>query len=257
LIDTSLVRWILVIEKEVTDYSYTSNISARLTLAQATFRSLLSSPQWGTLGLECLALTVWQSPSVVASILIVYQAKGYPDLASRKFLRRIADHSPFTPMFALVDFDPDGIAIMSTYKHGSCRLAHENVTTGGTPTLSLPQLRWLGVQGHQLRQSLLMERSTGDGTVDSAQGVLRLTARDRTKACRMLEWDMCAEDGPEPECRRGLQTMLMLNIKAEMQILEELPGGLPKWLARELGAKQGGEADAEGMSITSGQHWLR
>jgi meiotic recombination protein SPO11 len=50
----------------------------------------------------------------------------------------------------------------------------------------------------------------------------------------MLEWDLCAEDGLEPTWRRELQVMLMLNIKAEMQILEELPGGLVPWLEREL-----------------------
>jgi meiotic recombination protein SPO11 len=154
-------------------------------------------------------------------------------------------------MFVLVDFDPDGIAIMSTYKLGSCRLAHENVAAGSTQTLGLPQLRWLGVQGHQLYRTLDLERGTDSDTVDGA-GILKLTARDRNKACRMLEWDVCAEDGPEPTWRRSLQTMLVLNIKAEMQILEELPGGLPLWLAGELAAMQGGEdADGNSTQVTS------
>jgi meiotic recombination protein SPO11 len=66
------------------------------------------------------------------------------------------------------------------------------------------------------------------------QGLMKLTARDRTKAARMLEWNLCAEDGPEQEWRQELQTMLMLNIKAEMQILDELPSGLVSWVSGEL-----------------------
>lgn len=137
-------------------------------------------------------------------------------------------------MYCLTDFDPDGIAIMSTYKHGSYRLAHENITSSGTPGLDLPHLRWLGIQSHHLCRSPVNERDTETCTTFDEHGLLRLTPRDRTKACRMLEWDLCAEDGPEPAWRRELQTMLMLNVKAEMQILDESPGGLAGWLVSEL-----------------------
>ena len=68
------------------------------------------------------------------------------------------------------------------------------------------------------------------------QGLMKLTARDRTRAARMLEWNLCTEDGPEQGWRQELQKMLMLNIKAEMQILDELPGGLVSWLSSELGS---------------------
>lgn len=142
-------------------------------------------------------------------------------------------------MFGLVDYDPDGIAILSTYKHGSYRLAHENVTAGGTPGLDLPQIRWLGVRSHQFTRTMAAECDTKPGTMLDAQGLMRLTPRDRKMACQMLEWDVCAENGPEPEWRHELQTMLMLNIKAEMQILDELPGGLTSWLGGELAAAQG------------------
>ncbi|KAF2789689.1 DNA topoisomerase IV, alpha subunit [Melanomma pulvis-pyrius CBS 109.77] len=212
-IDLSSIRWILVIEKE------------------ATFRSLLCSPQWLSLGSQGLMLT----------------AKGYPDLASREFLRRLADNSPHIPIFALVDFDPDGIAIMSTYKHGSYRLAHENVTSKDAPTLNLPQLRWLGVQSHQISRTPGTESDTDNDTIADVQGLMRLTTRDRMRALKMLEWDLCAEDGLEQAWRRELQTMLMLNIKAEMQILDELPGGLTSWLSAELGARQGPVVEVGGL----------
>jgi meiotic recombination protein SPO11 len=172
------------------------------------------------------------------TILSIQQAKGYPDIASRRFLKYVADHSPRVEMLALVDYDPDGIAILSTYKYGSYRLAHENVTTGGTTTLSLPRLRWLGVRGHQISRAPVTKPDKGDNDLVDAQGLMKLTARDRNKARQMLEWNLCSEGGPEPEWRRELQMMLMLNIKAEMQILEEFPGGLPKWLVHQLEGAQ-------------------
>ena len=65
-------------------------------------------------------------------------------------------------------------------------------------------------------------------------GLMKLTARDRAKAVRMLDWDLCGEDGLEKGWRRELQLMLVLNVKAEMQILDELLGGLVSWVSSEL-----------------------
>ena len=169
---------------------------------------------------------------------MIQQAKGYPDIASRQFLRRVADHSPSIPMFILVDHDPDGIAIMSTYKHGSYRLAHKGTGTHGSYNLTLPQLKWIGVHSHQIhgRPSSGSTKSSDSSDHIPGRGHLKLTSRDRDKARHMLEWDLCAEDGLETTWRRELQNMLMLNIKAEMQVLDELRGGLPSWLSAEIRA---------------------
>jgi meiotic recombination protein SPO11 len=191
-LDLTSIHWILIIEKE------------------ATFRSLMSSPQWGELGSQGVIVT----------------AKGYPDLSSRKFLRQLADHAPHIPLYAFVDLDPDGIAILSTYKYGSYRLAHEDITSTNAPALSLPNVRWLGVKReHLTRTSELETEKDITATLLHLQGLMRLTARDRTKARRMLEQGW----------RQELQKMLMFNVKAEMQILDELPGGLVSWVSGELG----------------------
>lgn len=137
-------------------------------------------------------------------------------------------------MYAFVDLDPDGIAIMSTYKYGSYRLAHEDVALKDTPALSLPNIRWLGVKSHDISRVPANEATAVTTEMPDLQGLLRLTERDRTKASRMLEWDLCSEIGPEQEWRRELQTMLTLNIKAECQILDELPGGMMSFLGAEL-----------------------
>ena len=115
-----------------------------------------------------------------------------------------------------MDFDPDGLAIMSTYKHGSVSLAHEN------DTLVAPRIEWLGITSAVIR----------DIHRDNSQAWLRLTPRDRRKALKMLEKPICQEE-IEVSWRRELQAMLMLNIKAEIQILGEC-SNLEVYLSSEL-----------------------
>ncbi len=61
-----------------------------------------------------------------------------------------------------------------------------------------------------------------------------MTARDRRIAVKMLERPTFAEDGPEQTWRRELQVMLMLNVKAEIQLMSERAGGLERWLEKRL-----------------------
>jgi meiotic recombination protein SPO11 len=112
-----------------------------------------------------------------------------------------------------VDYDPDGMDILSTYKHGSTALAHEKAD------LALPCIQWLGLDSTNIGQGEDLHQN---------QGLLRLSARDRRKAARMLEREVFMKE--EPEWRRELQVMLMLNVKAEIQLLEAREGGLVRWL---------------------------
>ncbi|KAF2084646.1 DNA topoisomerase IV, alpha subunit [Saccharata proteae CBS 121410] len=201
-IDIDAVRWILVVEKE------------------ATFRSLATGRFWETLRHQGVMIT----------------AKGYPDLATRYLLRTISHpsarnnhHCP--PVHVLVDFDPDGIDILSTYKHGSISLAHE------TAALKLPDVRWLGVKSSETlftQDSEEAQQGQPSRSVHHGYGLLSLSRRDRTKATRMLARHTLAEDGPETEWRRETQVMLMLNVKAEIQILEQRTRGLAGWLEGRL-----------------------
>lgn len=65
---------------------------------------------------------------------------------------------------------------------------------------------------------------------DQSQSILTLSARDRKKAVDMLSNANMSNEGPEPEWRRDLQIMLLLNVKAELQILDSQPGGLSRVL---------------------------
>lgn len=191
-VNMSAVQWILVVEKE------------------ASFRSIASSCFWDP----------------VASQGVILTGKGYPDIATRALLHFLSTPSPHNgfaspPIFCLVDFDPDGLAIMSTYKNGSAALAHEN------ENLRVPQLQWLG-----LRNSYL---AGDDGSLHSKQGLLALAARDRRKAISMLDRNPSIEnDTHELEVKSALQTMLMLNVKAELQLLDATPRGMENLLTSAL-----------------------
>ena len=108
---------------------------------------------------------------------------------------------------------------MSTYKHGSVNLSHENANH------VVPEICWLGLRSCDIH---------GEKGVEESEGLLRLTARDRKKAVKMLEKGLFAEDGMEREWRKELQVMLMLGVKAEMEILAEREGGVERWVDGRL-----------------------
>ena len=121
-------------------------------------------------------------------------------------------------MCCLVDFDPDGIAIMSNYKYGSQALSHENAA------LNIASLRWLGVKSSDICQNM----TGGDGKEKSR---LYLSKRDRKKAIKMLESsEVVSEGGVEQSWRRELQVMLMLSFKTEMEALSNKKDGLVDWV---------------------------
>lgn len=111
---------------------------------------------------------------------------------------------------------------MSTYKHGSIRLSHENAD------LNVPSIQWLGIQSSDILDS-------ADGL--EGEGLLRLTKRDRKKAAKMLEWDVLQES-QEGQWRREVQVILMLGVKAEMEILSCRDGGVQGWVEGRLLERQ-------------------
>ncbi|KAL4950849.1 Spo11/DNA topoisomerase VI subunit A [Aspergillus filifer] len=195
-LDISNVRWILIIEKE------------------AVFRRL--------------ARDIFHLRAAAGKGILI-TGKGYPDLGTRAFARRILESIPLSQsqaqlrpptFYALVDGDPDGMAIMSTYKYGS--MAH----TQDNARLNLPCLRWLGLRTSEIVKGL---------GLDGDEALMPLTKRDRKKIVSMLSRSpVWAADGPEMEWRVELQRMLMLNVKAEIEILYEGVGGIEGWLNREM-----------------------
>lgn len=61
----------------------------------------------------------------VPSVLVT--ARGMPDLCTRIFLNELISKAPQLIILGLVDWNPSGIAILTTYKHGSSRMGpHAN-----------------------------------------------------------------------------------------------------------------------------------
>lgn len=153
------------------------------------------------------------------------QGKGYPDICTRAFTRTLFDaflkrHRQKPRFYALVDGDPHGISIMSTYKYGSLAQQHENTR------LSVPGLEWLGLK---ISDAIMSSDISGN------DALLALTPRDRRKIVAMLRNNpVLASDGPELEWRTELQRMLMLNVKAEIETIYDRDGGLELWIDRKM-----------------------
>ncbi|PKS07235.1 hypothetical protein jhhlp_005837 [Lomentospora prolificans] len=155
------------------------------------------------------------------------------NLATRLFLHAIHVTRPEMPIYALLDFDPDGINILRCNKWGSTALQHEQKAT-------VPRLRWLGIQSDDIMSILNSNYSFGIGRrdLDHATGssfnltsvlakatigqLIALTANDWKLATRLLVGlPTMGLDMDTEEVRRELQLMLMMNLKAEIQVMNE------------------------------------
>ena len=102
---------------------------------------------------------------------------------------------------------------MRIYCQGSQSLPHET-------ELNVPEMQWLGIRA----ADVLAE-------VRDDESMLKLTSRDRKKAVAMLgRLNQESEAVVDEQCRIELQRILVLNTKAEIQLLEDRPGGLEGWL---------------------------
>ncbi len=144
------------------------------------------------------------------------KAKGYPDLATRQFIRATVDAADFAgPVFGLFDYDPYGIDILKCYRVGS-------KASAGEPDLATPDMRWIGVKGEDV--------------LGVEFGRVALTQADRARAQKLLE-GMLVQGVAIPDmddCRCELQRMMMLNTKAEIQSLDGDAGAILSWLERKI-----------------------
>lgn len=119
---------------------------------------------------------------------------------------------------------------MSTYKQGSWNLSHEDQNH------NVPSIRWLGPKS----EDLLFNNGEGDeyesGMVSDSKGagLLRLSLRDRRRVVGMMKKKFLKKSDQDKEWTRELQVMLMLGLKAEMELLGNLNKGLEAWVERKL-----------------------
>ncbi|KAJ2895873.1 uncharacterized protein MKZ38_006063 [Zalerion maritima] len=94
-------------------------------------------------------------------VLVIEKEATFTTLA--QFLSAVRKMMPSLPIYAIVDFDPDGISIMRMYRYGSRNLAHEDG--------AVEDLEWLGI-----RSKHILTRTAGQG---GAEGGGRIAAAPR------------------------------------------------------------------------------
>ncbi|KAK4484761.1 hypothetical protein RD792_007355 [Penstemon davidsonii] len=125
--------------------------------------------------------------------------RGYPDVPTRRFLRLLVEKLRL-PVYCLVDCDPYGIDILTTFRFGSMQMAYD------AKSLRLPEIRWLGAfpsdsEKYQLPQQCL----------------LPLTAEDKQRVGGMLR--RCYMEREVPDWRSELQLLLDRGVKFEIEAL--------------------------------------
>ena len=150
-------------------------------------------------------------------------------MATRGLLNLIHSNCPFIPIYLLVDYDPYGILILRTYKYGSPRLSHETNNT-------VPSIRWLGIRSSDIVRPPERIPFPPGHFQHVSDHAAPLTARDRRVAVRTLEaiHARAIHDVHLAEQVAELQTMLILNIKAEIQFVDNYDN-LAWWLDERLG----------------------
>ncbi|KAG8386028.1 hypothetical protein BUALT_Bualt03G0106400 [Buddleja alternifolia] len=130
---------------------------------------------------------------------IVITGRGYPDVPTRRFLRLLME-TLHLPVYCLVDCDPYGIDILTTFRFGSMQMAYDS------KSLRLPEIRWLGAFPSDCKKYQL-----------PLQCLLPMTAEDKQKARGML--DRCYMEREVPNWRSELQLMLDRGVKFEIEAL--------------------------------------
>ncbi|XP_057441014.1 meiotic recombination protein SPO11-1 isoform X3 [Lotus japonicus] len=134
-----------------------------------------------------------------ANRCIIITGRGYPDIPTRRFLRLLVDNLHL-PAYCLVDCDPYGFDILTTYRFGSMQMAYD------TKHLRVPEIHWLGAFPSDSERYLVPK-----------QCLLPLTAEDKRKIEAMLL--RCYLQREVPRWRLELKLMLQKGVKFELEAL--------------------------------------
>ncbi|MED6174064.1 hypothetical protein PIB30_065349 [Stylosanthes scabra] len=134
-----------------------------------------------------------------ANHCIVITGRGYPDIPTRRFLRLLVEDLHL-PAYCLVDCDPYGFDILTTYRFGSMQMAYD------TKHLRTPEIQWIGAYP-----------SDSDTYFVPKQCLLPLTADDKRKLEAMLL--RCYLEREVPQWRLELKMMLEKGVKFEIEAL--------------------------------------
>ncbi|KAI5416717.1 hypothetical protein KIW84_041658, partial [Lathyrus oleraceus] len=120
-------------------------------------------------------------------------------LYPNRFLRLLVENLHI-PVYCLVDCDPYGFDILTTYKFGSMQMAYD------TKHLRVPEISWLGAFPSDSEKYFVPK-----------QCLLPLTAEDKRKIKAMLL--RCYLQREVPQWRLELEMMLEKGVKFEIEAL--------------------------------------
>ncbi|KAF9501661.1 DNA topoisomerase IV, alpha subunit [Pleurotus eryngii] len=179
------ISWILIVEKDVRLFAHSDTTYNQPLSTQAVFQTLCR-------------LRVTDHPDFPGRGLLI-TGKGYPDIATRQLVKTLSDNLPDTvPILALVDGDPYGLDILSTYKYGSNSLKHEN------HKLAAERVQWVGLRIGELADFQIEMNS-----------LIPITRHDEKKALSMLSRQLTLPQA----WRKELMRMLHMRRKAEIEVL--------------------------------------
>ncbi|XP_072951075.1 meiotic recombination protein SPO11-1 isoform X2 [Typha angustifolia] len=130
---------------------------------------------------------------------IVITGRGYPDVPTRRFLHHLVEQLHL-PVYCLVDSDPYGFDILTTYRFGSMQMAYD------AKLMRVPEIQWLGVFPSDFEEYHLPDRCR-----------LHLTPEDKRKVEAMLS--RCYLHKEAPQWRLELEIMLRKGVKFEIEAL--------------------------------------
>ncbi|XP_010644557.1 meiotic recombination protein SPO11-1 isoform X2 [Vitis vinifera] len=153
---------------------------------------------------RCIVITVstyFVQPSVKINFLTMFfcQGRGYPDIPTRRFLRLLVEKLHLH-VYCLVDCDPYGFDILTTYRFGSMQMAYD------AKFLRVPEIEWLGAFPSDSEKYGLPEPC-----------LLPLTAEDKRKTEAILH--RCYLQQELLHWRLELELMLQRGVKFEIEAL--------------------------------------
>ena len=132
---------------------------------------------------------------------------GFPDMASRALVAKVASCFPQLTVVGLCDYNPYGIALLLTYRFPSKSTAFEGLG------LQADELKWLGLRPSQ------MVDIRNEPEFDEASSFQPLSDADKTKVRMLLSLETIAE---LPEYQAEIEAMLDGDVKCELESLYSL-----------------------------------
>ncbi|XP_074366530.1 meiotic recombination protein SPO11-1 isoform X3 [Apium graveolens] len=130
---------------------------------------------------------------------IVITGRGYPDVPTRRFLQLIIEKLCL-PTYCLVDCDPYGFDILTTYRFGSMQMAYD------AKFLRITKIQWIGVFLSDVDKFSLPKHC-----------LLPLTKEDKSRTEALLR--RCYLEREVPEWRLELELLLQRGVKFEIEAL--------------------------------------